>query len=52
LIASRIPQARFVELEGNNHVLLPRDPAWARFVAEVRGFLGCKPAQGAATKPR
>jgi pimeloyl-ACP methyl ester carboxylesterase/DNA-binding SARP family transcriptional activator len=52
LIASRIPQARFVELEGSNHVLLPRDPAWARFVAEVRGFLGCKPAQGAATKPR
>jgi pimeloyl-ACP methyl ester carboxylesterase/DNA-binding SARP family transcriptional activator len=42
LIASRIPRARFVELESSNHVLLPRDPAWARFVSEVRGFLGCK----------
>ena len=44
LIASRIPRARFVALESSNHVLLPRDPAWARFVSEVRGFLGCKPA--------
>ena len=40
LIASRIPRARFVALESCNHVLLPRDPAWARFVAEVRQFLG------------
>jgi pimeloyl-ACP methyl ester carboxylesterase/DNA-binding SARP family transcriptional activator len=40
LIASRIPRARFVALESSNHVLLPRDPAWARFVSEVRGFLG------------
>jgi DNA-binding SARP family transcriptional activator/pimeloyl-ACP methyl ester carboxylesterase len=40
LIASRIPRARFVVLESGNHVLLPRDPAWARFVSEVRGFLG------------
>ena len=39
LIASRIPRARFVALESSNHVLLPRDPAWARFVSEVRGFL-------------
>jgi pimeloyl-ACP methyl ester carboxylesterase len=40
LIASRIPRARFVALESNNHVLLPRDPAWAVFVSEVRQFLG------------
>jgi pimeloyl-ACP methyl ester carboxylesterase/DNA-binding SARP family transcriptional activator len=46
LIASRIPRARFVALESSNHVLLPRDPAWARFVSEVRGFLGCKAAEG------
>jgi len=39
LIASRIPSARFVALEGRNHILLPRDPAWANFVDEVRGFL-------------
>lgn len=39
LIASRIPNARFVPLESRNHVLLPRDPAWAAFVSEVRKFL-------------
>ena len=38
LIASRIPGARFVALDSHNHVLLPRDPAWARFVSEVRRF--------------
>jgi pimeloyl-ACP methyl ester carboxylesterase len=54
LIASRIPRARFVALESSNHVLLPRDPAWARFVSEVRGFLGCEAAEGRkpVTKPR
>jgi DNA-binding SARP family transcriptional activator/pimeloyl-ACP methyl ester carboxylesterase len=45
LIASRIPRARFVALESSNHVLLPRDPAWARFVSEVRGFLGYAEAE-------
>lgn len=39
LIASRIPNARFVPLDTRNHVLLPRDPAWAHFVREVREFL-------------
>jgi DNA-binding SARP family transcriptional activator/pimeloyl-ACP methyl ester carboxylesterase len=39
LIASRIPQARLVPLESRNHILLPRDPAWAAFVREVRRFL-------------
>jgi pimeloyl-ACP methyl ester carboxylesterase len=39
LIASRIPRARLVPLESHNHVLLPRDPAWAAFVGEVRRFL-------------
>jgi DNA-binding SARP family transcriptional activator/pimeloyl-ACP methyl ester carboxylesterase len=49
LIASRIPGARLVPLESRNHVLLPRDPAWAAFVCEVRQFLGEK---GAAMIPR
>jgi pimeloyl-ACP methyl ester carboxylesterase len=40
LVASRIPRARFVALESRNHILLPRDPAWASFVREVRRFLG------------
>jgi pimeloyl-ACP methyl ester carboxylesterase len=39
LIASRIPRARFVTLEGRSHILLPRDPAWEIFVGEVRRFL-------------
>ncbi len=39
LIASRIPRATLVPLESRNHVLLPRDPAWAVFVREVRRFL-------------
>jgi pimeloyl-ACP methyl ester carboxylesterase/DNA-binding SARP family transcriptional activator len=39
LIASRIPRAELVALESRNHVLLPRDPAWAAFVSAVRRFL-------------
>jgi DNA-binding SARP family transcriptional activator/pimeloyl-ACP methyl ester carboxylesterase len=39
LIASRIPRARLVALESRNHLLLPRDPAWAAFVSEVRRFI-------------
>jgi len=39
LIASRIPGARFGALESRNHILLPRDPAWAVFVGEARRFL-------------
>jgi pimeloyl-ACP methyl ester carboxylesterase/DNA-binding SARP family transcriptional activator len=38
-LASQIPGARFVTLESRNHVLLPHDPAWGRFVSELRGFL-------------
>src|SRR5262245_41580536 len=44
LLASSIPGARFVELEGKNHLLLENEPAWPRFVSEVRQFIG-------ATKP-
>lgn len=39
LIASRVPRARLITLESRNHILLPRDPAWAAFVSEVRTFL-------------
>jgi len=42
LFASTIPNARFVPLEGRNHILLENEPAWQRFVAEVRGFLDTK----------
>ena len=36
--AARIPHAKFVPLEGRNHILLPGDPAWARFQKEVSDF--------------
>jgi DNA-binding NarL/FixJ family response regulator len=34
-----IPGARFVPLDGCNHILLEDEPAWPAFVAEVRAFL-------------
>jgi len=39
-LATRIPDARFVPLESKNHLLLKDEPAWQRFLAEVRAFLG------------
>lgn len=38
-LAAIIPNARFVPLESNNHVLLPTEPAWAQFHFEIRNFL-------------
>jgi pimeloyl-ACP methyl ester carboxylesterase/DNA-binding CsgD family transcriptional regulator len=39
LIAGLIPGARFVPLDGRNHVLLEREPAFKRLFAELRSFL-------------
>jgi pimeloyl-ACP methyl ester carboxylesterase/DNA-binding winged helix-turn-helix (wHTH) protein len=39
-LAAHIPGARFVPLESRNHVLLGPEPAWSRFLEEVRAFLG------------
>jgi pimeloyl-ACP methyl ester carboxylesterase/tRNA A-37 threonylcarbamoyl transferase component Bud32 len=49
LLASTIPGAAFVPLESRNHLLLESEPAWPRFLREVRAFLGV-PA-GIATDP-
>ena len=38
-IAAGIPGARFVALEGRNHLMLADEPACPRFLAEVRSFL-------------
>jgi pimeloyl-ACP methyl ester carboxylesterase/DNA-binding winged helix-turn-helix (wHTH) protein len=38
-LASGIAGARFVPLESRNHVVLPTEPAWARFSSEVETFL-------------
>ncbi len=39
-MAGMIPGAKFVPLEGQNHLILQDEPAWPRFLAEIRGFLG------------
>jgi pimeloyl-ACP methyl ester carboxylesterase/DNA-binding winged helix-turn-helix (wHTH) protein len=38
-LAASVPGARFVPLLGNNHILLEDEPAWSRFLSEVRDFL-------------
>lgn len=39
-LAAELPEARFVALDSQNHVLLEEEPAWERFLSEVRRFLG------------
>ncbi len=39
-LAGTIPGARFVPLEGRNHLLLEGAPAWGKFVREIRRFIG------------
>ena len=38
-IAAGIAGARFVALEGRNHLILESDPAWSRFLDEIGNFL-------------
>ena len=38
-MAAGIPGARFVALEGRNHLILETDPGWSRFVTEISAFL-------------
>ncbi len=38
-MAAMIPNARFVALEGQNHLILEDEPAWPRFMEEVNAFL-------------
>jgi RNA polymerase sigma factor (sigma-70 family) len=39
-LASLLPDARFVTLESDNHILQEGEPAWEAFLSEVRTFLG------------
>jgi pimeloyl-ACP methyl ester carboxylesterase/DNA-binding CsgD family transcriptional regulator len=39
-LASLLPDARFVTLESENHILQEDEPAWPEFVSQVRAFLG------------
>jgi pimeloyl-ACP methyl ester carboxylesterase/DNA-binding CsgD family transcriptional regulator len=38
-LAAQIPDARFVPLESENHILLEQEPAFGQFFEEVRGFV-------------
>jgi pimeloyl-ACP methyl ester carboxylesterase len=51
LIATSVPGARFVPLEGRNHLLLDGEPAWDRFLETVRGFLGVPTTRSAVRLP-
>src|SRR6266496_4025329 len=48
LIATMVPGARFVPLESNNHLLLESEPAWSRWIAELRAFLPATATRDAA----
>lgn len=51
-LATLIPNARFVPLEGKNHILLEDDPVWPRFLAEVRDFLGTETFERTTADPQ
>ena len=54
IIAAGIPNAKFVELETNNHVLIENEPAWQRWQEVVGEFLGWQreaPRRRAADAP-
>jgi DNA-binding winged helix-turn-helix (wHTH) protein/alpha-beta hydrolase superfamily lysophospholipase len=38
-IAAGIPDAKFVALESRNHLVLPSEPAWEKFIGEIKTFL-------------
>jgi DNA-binding winged helix-turn-helix (wHTH) protein/alpha-beta hydrolase superfamily lysophospholipase len=42
IIATSIPNAKFVALDSEYHTLLPGEPAWTQFVNEMETFLGAK----------
>ena len=39
LIATSIPNSRFVTLESDNHPILPDEPAWPTWIREIKTFL-------------
>ncbi len=43
LCAGLIPNARYVQLESENHLLLENEPAWARFLDELAAFIPATP---------
>lgn len=49
LLSSRIPAARLVALESNNHILLADEPAWPTFRDELSAFLATMDGQQVST---
>lgn len=45
-IAAAIPQARFVELDSDNHVIMEGEPAWFRMLEETERFLAADRTNG------
>ena len=43
-LAATIPNARFVPLEGKNHLLIESEPAWERCLSEILNFISSEPA--------
>lgn len=39
LLAASILNSKFVALDSDNHLLLPDEPAWSEFIAEIDAFL-------------
>lgn len=39
LIASQMPNAKFVMLEGDKHIIQREDPGWPRFMEEIESFI-------------
>lgn len=46
-MAAMIQGSKFVPLESKNHLLLEHEPAWPKFVSELRSFIG-RPSSGSA----
>jgi pimeloyl-ACP methyl ester carboxylesterase len=42
LLASEIPDARFIMLDSRNHIQLPQDKSWNLMIAEINSFLDPK----------
>lgn len=45
-IAAEIPNAKFLQLDSRNHILLAGEPAWAQFKDAVREFTGSQRSAG------
>ena len=51
-LAAAIPNARFVPLEGKNHILRPDEPAWPAFTTALNEFLADAEVVGASAVGR